>query len=494
MSNNKLMLKQGVISKGGGSRRAILDFEAGIVYSYESPDRVLALFQQGKGWISVKVPSYSSGGWGRPGRGDADGGHLVENARALISAIGGRLFQLNVDTFMEDKELKALNKAIQRHNKMAKIQNKTAAALGRYGLEAEKIQEQRELKAEPVYSHYDDKKGGSVKGIDPIKTAKTYQEAVKTFINGKGKAVKADKYQIDKNLVSIQISGLQQPLTVAFRDNKGKVFLNSQVIPTTHFEQTFMGNQSLIQAELRTVASYSIPFNVLQAADLKLSETEVIEQGPESTHVLSNKTERHFTGALLLANKGRRFLLDIDRVEITYGIFNAFFVEVDSKVNSILEAYDSMKPTEVKAAEALGLEVKRQGEWFFIATDKTVKCLERDVKTWEPNKAEAPAAYLLRQAVSHGKGRPNNLFIPVGFGFNFETDKLVCGVVSHQGREHKDLDLGSKVIEQAEAPPKSTTSSSYYDRHNSNELKEFRLWKLVGNSTVSNFTISGDVD
>lgn len=253
--------------------------------------------------------------------------------------------------------------------------------------------------------------------------------------------------------------------------------MNSQVLSISKFEDNFMGKQSLIQKSVREIAKYSIPFNVLASAGLKLEETRVLENGSEQDFELRNET-RHFTGALLLENAGRKFFMDIDRIEIKNKLFNVFFVEVDSAVKSIAEAYESMKPQSVRDAEAAGIEVKRQGEWFFIATEHTVRVQTLNVFSgdWYVQRANvAPTQYVNKANVSHGKGRPNSLFRPFGFG---ELDTLVCGTVSHSGREHADLDLGQD----------EETSSGNGD------FTTFRLWKLVPNTTVSNFTIEGEVD
>ena len=55
---------------------------------------------------------------------------------------------------------------------------------------------------------------------------------------------------------------------------------------------------------------------------------------------------------------------------------NTYFVsELPSKPISVVDAYDILKPPEVKQAEAHGISVLRQGEWFFIPTDLT----DRDI-------------------------------------------------------------------------------------------------------------------
>lgn len=466
MSKNKLMLKDGVLSKGGGVRRVILCYDSGLCYQYSNPENVTAIFQPGMGWIVRERPRYYAGGWGNAGTGDADGHYLIINTQELIDSIGAARYSINQTKFLTNQELKEINAGIAKNNKLIQELNKIAKKLGRH--ENEDLAKFESMKTSQ------DTFSDSPKGVDAIAIAKQYDVALKTFLDGKGRPSKIDAYSISKNLV-VQ-SDKNQKTTVAFRDGSGQVFMNSQVLKISKFEESFMGGQSLIQKSIRGIAKYSIPFNVLESADLKFSETKVLEQGPESTHTAkvnnweSKTVERHFTGALLLENAGRKFLMDIDRVEIEHQIFNAFFVEVSSSVKSIAEAYESMKPQVVRDAEAKGIEVKRQGEWFFIATDKTVTLEDNHIQTWKNSDLEKQVHGF---DVAHGKGRPNRLFKPVGFG---DLDQLVCGTVTHSGREHAPLDLGQQ--------------SSGKD----GELITLKLWELVGNTTVSNFTITGDVD
>jgi hypothetical protein len=123
MGTNKVMLKEGVISTGSGARRVILDYDSGLIYSYVQPDHVLGVFQPGKGWIVIEKPHYSSGGWGRPSTGDADGHHAVENAESLVRAIQGALFKLNSKVFMTQDEMDAFNREIEASNKLIKARS-----------------------------------------------------------------------------------------------------------------------------------------------------------------------------------------------------------------------------------------------------------------------------------------------------------------------------------------------------------------------------------
>ena len=76
--------------------------------------------------------------------------------------------------------------------------------------------------------------------------------------------------------------------------------------------------------------------------------------------------KRHFVGAMLIEVKEKQFLFDIDRRELKHYRFNPFLSELPKKTNTIKQAYEILKPKEVKEAEKKGIKVKRQGEWFFI--------------------------------------------------------------------------------------------------------------------------------
>ena len=80
----------------------------------------------------------------------------------------------------------------------------------------------------------------------------------------------------------------------------------------------------------------------------------------------TDQEERHFTGASLFEVEGKTYLFDIDRKEIENNIFNPFLASINGKPKTIEEAYDLLKPLEVKKAERQGKKVLRQGEWFFI--------------------------------------------------------------------------------------------------------------------------------
>ena len=88
---------------------------------------------------------------------------------------------------------------------------------------------------------------------------------------------------------------------------------------------------------------------------------------------LNQLENRHFVGAMVLELENKYYLFDVDRRELKYYRFNPFLTEVNKPVKSIKEAYKSLIPYKVTQALRKGLKVKRQGEWFFIPTNKKLK-------------------------------------------------------------------------------------------------------------------------
>lgn len=244
-----------------------------------------------------------------------------------------------------------------------------------------------------------------------------------------------------------------------------------------------------------------VPFNVFEEAGLNLDLYELVERGPEETLVIKETGEwneeedtfdyksvpRHFTGASLFRVDGTTYLFDVDRREVKYKIFNPFLATIPRKVKTIKEAYLALKPKQVLAAEKSKKRVLRQGEWFFIEskapklrkyTDRekllallsTVhrgnsqvkelgKLLKRDTDKLIKTAAKLAEELPKEQALRAGDSRPNTVEKCVVLnGITYCT-----GRVSHSGREHADLRLKG-------------------------------WWMAVPNTSVKNFTVTGDVD
>lgn len=248
--------------------------------------------------------------------------------------------------------------------------------------------------------------------------------------------------------------------------------------------------ETFAQAELaKNIAM--IPFDVFTTAKLDLSKFSLIERAKEETltrfwfeKVYDEKTDsyndvkkeekRHFTGASVFKVDKEVFLFDFDRNELKHGILNPFLVKLSVKnVKSVQEAYESLKPEEVLRAEKLGLDVERQGEWFFIPaneiTSKKLDKLKKEVKSItlragpnRPNYGEGLQMYQGKPVGDQSRMRDREE-IEQAREVSKASEFFMSGTIKHSGREHKDLVLKG-------------------------------WFKAVPNTAVASFTILGDVD
>lgn len=79
-----------------------------------------------------------------------------------------------------------------------------------------------------------------------------------------------------------------------------------------------------------------------------------------------------------VSGRKRRFLFGYDERRI----FISSLAEED--VKTVKEAFESLKPVDVKDAEFQGKKVKRQGEWFFIPISKFISCGNDCIMEKEP--------------------------------------------------------------------------------------------------------------
>jgi len=289
---------------------------------------------------------------------------------------------------------------------------------------------------------------------------------IKKFLTGSTEGV-FEKYAIhgDKLVYKTLVYGELKANLIAIRIGNEYIG-NSSILPLINRRVSF-GNETLNRREAEIQQRLSrliqmIPFTVFQQAGLDITKFKLIDRGLEETvsvkeEKYNSKTRenetifvsRHFTGSSLFEVENRIFLFDIDRREIDHGIFNAFLVELPTRVKTIKEAYQSLKPTEVLEAEKQGLKVLRQGEWFLIpVNDKLKPTMRKNI-----NGDLVPIAGTLQA----GNNRPNNTELfhePTGY---------VKGLITHRGREHEPLLL--------------------------------TVWhKPVPNTATRSFTITGDID
>lgn len=276
--------------------------------------------------------------------------------------------------------------------------------------------------------------------------------------------------------------------------NNAETFIvgNSSILPLIGRRMSF-GNETL-NMQVVDVQTYlseriqMIPFSVFDEACLDLNKYKLLDRGVEETvtRKIDNpeykgwKKEEmqergisefiyetvHFTGASLFEVDGSTFLFDIDRIEIDHKIFNPFLVKIPVNVETIKQAYLSLKPQEVINAESQGLKVERQGEWFFIPMNAfEIKKMQNnlnsdDIFIGEVNDNGNVERYSsVSFELKAGNNRPNYC----QNGFAFEGKAYVSGLVQHSGREHRDITLDHWCY-------------------------------AVPNTSTESFTITGDID
>lgn len=261
------------------------------------------------------------------------------------------------------------------------------------------------------------------------------------------------------------IQNLQE--VIAIKTNSGVILGNSSRMQVLEDQRYKLKIQPATIQRILSDHITMIPFSVFQEAGLDLLSCEIVDSGPAETlkEYANNSTvvtiDRHFTGARLFKaltkNRGNGipyeatyFLCDVDRREVEHNIINFFLAELPKKCDTIAEAYEMLKPDEVKQAEKNGVKVERQGEFFFIKDSGfMVDLAERYNKAHE-----------IRQ-IRVGNSRPNS----VEHGIEVEGTFYVRGKISHTGREHADLFL----------PP-------------------MHWFKVVPNTSKANFQLTGDID
>jgi hypothetical protein len=226
------------------------------------------------------------------------------------------------------------------------------------------------------------------------------------------------------------------------------------------------GTQLKVQEWLSQVMPM-VPFRTFQEAKLDLDSMEIVEKAPEETLQIKRfryrqgmehelyLEPRHFTGALLFKigkPDVRHYLFDVDRNDAALGRFNPFLSRLPRACSSIADAYDSLKPDEIRQAERfLKIPCPRQGEWFFIPS------AGEHVRSNKPSQNLRGFGGPSVQAVLQSNGnRPH-------YVTELSEDGFVRGKVLHGGWEHEPITLPG--------------------------------WhKPVGNGAVESFKISGAID
>lgn len=304
--------------------------------------------------------------------------------------------------------------------------------------------------------------------------------AIDCFLSGQ--TGKFDRYVSVENALVYRVvshvdgkSRVRQDV-IAVRLKSGVIIGNSSALSLIGRSVSF-GRERLnssvteVQTRLSELVTM-VPFTVFIEANLNLGNLIMLERGTEETitrKVPNPKFKKwndkntepefleetaHFTGSSLFSIDGRTFLFDIDRREIQHKIFNAFLAEIpDTTAKTVKDAYESLKPVDVKTAESKGLKVLRQGEWFFIPVDGEFEAVKARSDRWDKKEFEP-------LQLRAGQNSPNNAH---RYAVLKDGSHVVSGYVEHSGREHAKLILKG-------------------------------WFKAVPNTATRSFTITGDVD
>lgn len=299
----------------------------------------------------------------------------------------------------------------------------------------------------------------------------------------------------DFDSVRVEVKALKQDVIASKLDNNGEPIIlgNSSALSLIGRRANFGGvrtnrGETEIQKRLSTLIPM-LPFTVFEQAKLDFRKIKIIDKGPEEKVTRRNPFPKkdkkgdiipetefetiHFTGASLFEIDGSQFLFDCDRRELQHKIFNPFLVKLPKHAETIVKAYEVLKPSEVADAEKKNRKIVRQGEWFFVeADDLTNARLSRlQVKPKRitlqagpnrPNYAEGVQLYN-GQPIEDQRGLRDFEEIRQARQVVSESEFYVTGTVSHAGREHADLKLKG-------------------------------WFKAIPNTATQSFTITGDID
>ncbi len=191
----------------------------------------------------------------------------------------------------------------------------------------------------------------------------------------------------------------------------GEKCLNGVVIDPSGFGPVTRRHQSAVRAVCREIGVPYIaaPFEVLDDLGVETSRICILEQG---------------CGRSVFYQDGRCFYRGNGSREWRRG--SGFVVELPGYAETVEQALELILPREVLEAEAEGLEVVRQGEWFFVPVEG-VPVGERHPRERGPD--PHLGNHVPEDKVVH---RHREL----------EPLVYVRGVVSHLNEDHPSLDLG----------------------------------------------------
>jgi hypothetical protein len=143
----------------------------------------------------------------------------------------------------------------------------------------------------------------------------------------------------------------------------------------------------------------------------------------------------HTLGDSVVRVHDRYYLSAVDPTGRGSGMYFLAELLTDRPPATLGEAFNFLKPKEVREAEARGANVRRQGEWFAIPTQHLTSELMRDVDR---------GLAVFRQRHVLGRDGHHELEEAVLNRVGPQKGEVYArGVLKHTKDEHEDLDLGT---------------------------------------------------
>ncbi len=149
------------------------------------------------------------------------------------------------------------------------------------------------------------------------------------------------------------------------------------------YSPTTSQHQSDLQTALREKNSFTTSFDALRSAGINITDCEIIDYTQDTEKHMTEEdiegldekdipkgatiyrdedkviTGWHLAASMIIQYKRKQYICGMDE--------DSYFVsQLPRKVKTVKEAFNTLKPRRIIEAEALGLEIRRQGEWFCI--------------------------------------------------------------------------------------------------------------------------------
>jgi hypothetical protein len=292
----------------------------------------------------------------------------------------------------------------------------------------------------------------------------THQQVIENFIKegkgGRGTNMKATDDMLSSRVPSRQFAwrtreGMEAPLAVRLED--GGLLANGAALswPMRRHQRQVLSSLEGAHAKFGVV-----PFHSIVAAwtdgekdDWDQAPIAISDLQKEVGIVVPSKGERwstvkvkdkygrtktrslHTLGDSVIRVKERFYLSAVDETGHGAGMYFLAELATDQAPASLADAFNALKPSTVREAEAQGANVLRQGEWFAIPTkhltSELMQVVERGVAGYRQNHVLGKDGHhQLEEAIIYRAGdRKGQVF--------------ARGVLKHTENEHYDLDLGT---------------------------------------------------